>query len=230
MPTLYGPLPLSPVCAVTGCARIARMSQAAVCRNTFFAALAVLAAGVQAAGPSAFALLVYSRPAVAQGELWRLVTGHLVHAGAAHLFWNLAGLALVWTALGPRLGAGAWLATAAATAVGSSAGIFVLHPEIRVMAGLSGVLHGLMAAGAVAAIRGGRPMAWLLLAVLAGKVAWEMATGVAAGPGATLSAPVAFPAHLWGAVLGALAGLALARRPRDGTQPAPAMTSRNPRP
>ncbi len=36
--------------------------------------------------------LVYERPAILHGEIWRLWTGNWVHFGASHLGWNLAVL------------------------------------------------------------------------------------------------------------------------------------------
>src|SRR5262245_13977247 len=47
--------------------------------------------------------LRYERAAVFRGELWRLVTGHIVHLGWSHTLLNLAGLALVWMLCGPVL-------------------------------------------------------------------------------------------------------------------------------
>ena len=41
------------------------------------------------AGPAPAGLL-FDRAALANGEVWRLLTGHLVHSDPAHLAWNLA--------------------------------------------------------------------------------------------------------------------------------------------
>ena len=41
--------------------------------------------------------LVLDRDALADGELWRLWTGHWVHFSASHLFWNLAVLVAAGT-------------------------------------------------------------------------------------------------------------------------------------
>lgn len=35
-------------------------------------------------------LLQYDRQAIADGQLWRVVTGHLVHIGLEHLAWDAA--------------------------------------------------------------------------------------------------------------------------------------------
>ncbi len=38
----------------------------------------------------------YDRAAILDGEAWRLVTGHLLHADIHHLGWNVFGVLLVW--------------------------------------------------------------------------------------------------------------------------------------
>ena len=51
---------------------------------------------LEVAGDSATALLRYDREVIGNGELWRLLTGHLVHLGWSHFLLNAIGLALVW--------------------------------------------------------------------------------------------------------------------------------------
>src|SRR6185295_4943120 len=75
----------------------------AVRRFAPFLVLALACVLAAAAGPPGFGALCYVRTAVLGGELWRLLSTHLVHAGAAHLLWNLAGLALVALAVGREL-------------------------------------------------------------------------------------------------------------------------------
>ncbi len=41
------------------------------------------------------AALVFDRGAVAQGEWWRLVTGHFVHGDVQHALWNITALAIL---------------------------------------------------------------------------------------------------------------------------------------
>ena len=76
----------------------------------FFLVLGVTAIALTAVGTPTFAWLAYRRAAIAQGQIWRLVTGHLVHVGAAHLAWNLAGLALVAKTLARQMDARSWAA------------------------------------------------------------------------------------------------------------------------
>jgi rhomboid family GlyGly-CTERM serine protease len=183
-------------------------------RHAFFAALAVAAVVLFACGPRAFTALAYERAGVARGQVWRLATGPLVHAGAAHLVWNLAGLGLIWATLVRALPPWGWVAAATAAGIGSSAALFFLHPEVRAVTGLSAVLHGLLAAAAVAEVRRGRRIAWALLAVLALKGVWEQVMGAATG--AMAGGAIAVDAHLYGALAGVLTGLALPPRRADG--------------
>jgi rhomboid family GlyGly-CTERM serine protease len=179
--------------------------------HAFFAALTA-AALVLAAVPRALPALAYVRGGIRDGEWWRIVTGHLVHGSAAHLLWNVAGLALVWLAFGTRLGGRAWTLVLAAAAVGTGLGVLAFAPEVGAMAGLSGALHGLAAAGALAAVRAGERLGWAVLALLVAKVAWEQISGGSAAAQAALGGAIAVDAHLYGLVSGALAGCVVARR------------------
>jgi rhomboid family GlyGly-CTERM serine protease len=183
--------------------------------HAFFLGLAAVAVLLALSPPEVFRTLVYDRRAILAGEAWRVLTGSLVHAGAAHLGLNLAGMALCWTAFGPRLSGRSWLLASLAAGLGSSLGVLLLAPQVRAMAGLSGLLHGLMAAGAVAAIRSGERLGWLFLALLALKVGWEQMAGPLASSTLALGAPIAVSAHLHGLLSGAAAGLALPHRPKS---------------
>lgn len=153
-------------------------------------------------------LLRYSRPAIAAGEVWRLLTGHLVHLGAAHLALNAAGTVLIAALVGHHLGLRAWAATTIVCALAVAAGLWWLAPQIDWYVGLSGVLHGLLVAGAIAALasRRERVFALIVLAVIATKLAWEQALGPTPGTAALSGGPVVTEAHLFGALGGLLAG------------------------
>jgi rhomboid family GlyGly-CTERM serine protease len=153
-------------------------------------------------------LLRYEREAVLQGEYWRLVTGHLVHGGTQHLILNGAGLALVaalfryddysWRA---------WLLIALFSLVAIDLRFVFWEPQVTWYVGLSGVLHGALAAGAVAWWRlGPKRLALLLSVILLGKLTWEQWHGALPLSG---DLPVVVNAHLYGALGGALAGFIL---------------------
>jgi rhomboid family GlyGly-CTERM serine protease len=176
-------------------------------------ALASIMLVLQALGPDAVAALRYERAAVLDGQFWRLVTGHLVHADLHHLAWNLAGLALVAWLFGADYGHRGWLVILTASTVAVDLGFLVLEPRLDWYVGFSGVLHGLMAAGLLRWLRLQRDAVTAIVTVLfVAKLAWEQCVGPVPFTAQTLAVPVVFQAHTYGAVGGLLAGLGLSRR------------------
>ena len=181
--------------------------------------LAAAALGLALAGDPARRLLRYERGAVLDGEWWRLVSGHVVHLGWSHTLLNLAGLGLVWALVGLEFGALAWLAVLAGAVAAMAAGFLVLAPELAWYVGLSGALHGLFVAGALAlAVRergaagSRRREGRIMLALVTLKLAWEQLVGPMPLSASAAGGPVIVDAHLYGALggLGA-AGLVLMR-------------------
>jgi rhomboid family GlyGly-CTERM serine protease len=180
--------------------------------RTALAVVAVLAS-LTLAGPRVVGWLRYERAAVLSGQLWRLFTSHLVHADVAHLAWNLAGAALVAWLFGREYTRLGWCLILLASTIAIDAGFLLLDPGLEWYVGLSGVLHGCMAAGVLAWLRRSRdPVAWLLLVALVAKLGWESVRGALPFTATTLSVPVVHEAHLYGAVGGAVAALWLLRR------------------
>jgi rhomboid family GlyGly-CTERM serine protease len=94
-------------------------------------------------------LLRYERMAVLQGQYWRLLTGHFVHGSGQHLLLNAVGLGLI-AALFPReYPVRSWLLILASSIVTIDLGFVLLEPQLQWYVGLSGVLHGALAAGAL---------------------------------------------------------------------------------
>jgi len=98
---------------------------------------------VLALWPAALAGLVYDREAILHGEIWRLYTGHFVHFGVNHLWWNLvavllAGCWLQWS----RSGTVCWYAWSAPIIL--SLVLLGLEPDLKIYAGLSGVSTGMV--------------------------------------------------------------------------------------
>jgi rhomboid family GlyGly-CTERM serine protease len=174
------------------------------------AGLVLAAVLVAVAGEPAGRMLRYERDAVLGGEAWRLLTGHLVHLGAAHLALNAAGGALLVALLGRAYRPAQWLALALVASLGVSAGLLLGSPHVAWYVGLSGVLHGMFAAGATALAAARVRAGPLLLLVLAAKLAWEQATD-GAGIDRLLGGTVIVDAHLYGALAGLAGALALAR-------------------
>ena len=97
-------------------------------------------------------LFEYDRGALAAGDLWRGLTGHLVHYSGSHLAWNLLGFGVLGllceSADRTRFG----------VAVGASALLIPLGlqlaPELSAYRGLSGVTSALFGLLAVDVVRG----------------------------------------------------------------------------
>ena len=177
--------------------------------------VAGLAVALFVTGPSVTAALRYDRADVLAGQAWRLVTGHLVHADAPHLAWNLAGVALVWFLFARDYGWRAWVAILMASTVAIDLGFLLLEPDLQWYVGFSGVLHGCMAAGLVAWLRVARdPLTSIVAVLFAGKLVWEHLVGPLPFTAGSISLPVIYEAHSYGAVGGVLAGLWLAMRGR----------------
>jgi rhomboid family GlyGly-CTERM serine protease len=140
-----------------------------------------------------------------------------VHYSGQHLLLNGVGLALI-AALFPRdYSLRGWLLILASSILTIDLGFVFLEPQIEWYVGLSGVLHGALAAGAVSWWRHeSKPLALGLIAVLLGKLAWEQWHGAL-----PLSAdmPVVVDAHLYGALGGALAAAWLAVHNRAPSAP-----------
>lgn len=149
--------------------------------------------------------LRYENPAAWDGEYWRLVTGHLVHAGPAHLLLNVLGAGLI-AALFPRdFSPRQWLIILGASVLSIDLGFVLFQPQLHWYVGLSGVLHGALAAGAVAWWQHEtRRLAVLLTAILVGKLGWEQWQGALPLSG---DMPVIVDAHLYGAIGGLIAGV-----------------------
>jgi rhomboid family GlyGly-CTERM serine protease len=176
--------------------------------------LAAVLLAFHALGADAVPVLRYERSAVLAGEAWRLVTGHLVHADAAHLAWNVAGVVLVAFLFAREFPAPRWLAVLLASAAAIDAGFLLLEPQLEWYVGFSGVLHGWMAAGLVAWLHRARdPLTWLVAALFVAKLAWEHCVGALPFTAESLSLPVVHEAHSYGAIGGALCGWLFLRRP-----------------
>ncbi len=174
--------------------------------------LATVLVLVALTGDAGRELLRYERLAVLHGEFWRLVTGHFVHGSGQHLLLNAVGLGLI-AALFPReYSLRGWLLILASSIATIDLGFVFLEPQLEWYVGLSGVLHGALAAGAIGWWKHeSRPLALALTAVLLGKLAWEQWHGALPLSG---DMPVVVDAHLYGAIGGALAGALLAMHNR----------------
>ena len=173
--------------------------------------VALLCLVTAAWGDAARELLRYDRLAIAGGEVWRLLCGHFVHLGYRHLALNLAGLALVWLLVARLYSTRQWLLVAAISVAFMDAGFWWLDEGLRWYVGLSGLLHGLLLAGAIRGIRSLPGESAAICAVVVAKLAYEQFAGPLPGSEAAAGGAVVVNAHLYGAAGGALAAAILWR-------------------
>lgn len=168
------------------------------------ALLVLLALG----GARTQAALRYERNALLAGQWWRLASAHLVHLSLRHALLNALGLTLLWALFVPDYRARQWFLILLAAAAAIDAGLWFRDSGVLWYVGASGVLHGALAAGILAAVRRGEPAGLILAVLLLGKLAYEHFAG--ALPFAGHELPVVVNAHLYGA-LGAAAAAAWMR-------------------
>ncbi len=189
---------------------------APVRRQWGWIAVGLMALAVQLGGDAAALALRYERAGILDGEVWRLLTGHLVHLSPYHLALNLLGMALVAAYGAGCFTAAGWLAIGLGCALATGGGLLWLSPEVGWYVGLSGALHGLLAAVGFARVRRHEWSAGLLLGGVALKLAWEQLYGPLT-EGARIGGAVIVDAHLYGTIGGAVAaGLWLVWQGRRG--------------
>lgn len=154
-------------------------------------------------------LLRFDRAQIEAGEWWRLVTGHLVHLGTSHMLLNVAALLLLWWLVGAGLSVASWLLVVASSLAFIDAGLWFLDPHLSWYVGLSGLLHGLFAAGLIVRFRIAPVESLLLAGLLAAKIMFEQLFGPLPGSEASAGGAVIVNAHLYGAVGGVVAALLL---------------------
>lgn len=111
-------------------------------------ALSILASRMDALA----ALLVYDIDAIHKGEIWRLITSHLVHFGAMHLIYNALAFGITgWIieSKGYRCFKRACLCMAFSIGVA----LMVFKPGMIYFGGLSGVACGAIMYGALLCLR-----------------------------------------------------------------------------
>ena len=148
------------------------------------------------------AWLVYDRALVEQGEIWRLVTSHLVHFSVAHLGWNLLAIGGACVVAWQRDCRRTTTVALLAAAFGGLA-IHFFAPSLSRYGGLSGIAAALVVHVALCGLveRGAwRVVSATTIALVVAKVGLELASGefllVGEGSGAGMvPAPLA---HLGG--------------------------------
>ncbi len=147
-------------------------------------------------------VFAYQRDLIAQGQVWRIFTGHLLHTNSYHLLLNLSALWLLWALHGHYYHYGNYAVLLIFSALITSLGLYLFSPELTSYVGLSGILHGVFIWGAITDIRQQEKTGYLLLLGVILKVAHEQFYGADQSIAQLIDANVAIDAHLWGCIGG----------------------------
>lgn len=158
-------------------------------------------------GDSVRLALRYERQPILDGEYVRLITGHLVHFDLRHLALNVAGAVLIAFLFLRTYSIPQWVSVLIVSMIVIDVGFLLFEPQLDWYVGASGVLHGALAAGAVAWWRTeSRWFATILSAIVVGKLWHEQVQGALPLAG---ELPVIVDAHLYGAIGGGATAILL---------------------
>lgn len=157
------------------------------------------------AGDAGREWLRWDRSGIAEGEIWRMVTGHLVHMNWSHFWLNAVGLLLVWLLVGERFSPRGWIWIIVVTIAGTDLGFWFLDPELQWYVGMSGLLHGLLMAGLIMGLQSDARESLLIGAFVVAKLIFEQLSGSLPGSEVASGGPVIVNAHLYGSIAASLA-------------------------
>lgn len=147
-------------------------------------------------------------PAVAEGQMYRLVTAAFLHYGPMHLLLNMWALYVVGPALETLLGPLRFGALYALSALGGSVLVYLISPLNSATAGASGAVFGLFAATFVVAKRLNLDVRWVVAVIVVNLAFTFVAPAVS-------SQSISWQAHVGGLVTGALVTAGYVYAPRE---------------
>lgn len=151
--------------------------------------------------PDGMAALNFGTSEIFNGQAWRLLTGHLVHADLNHLFWNALGLLVLGVLIERHSRRLLGIALVAGTI---AVNLLLLVSGLDYYCGLSGVLNTLLVIALWLEWRSTR--SWWVAAIAIGcliKVAIEINTGN------SLISHISWPPFAWSHLAGMLGGIAV---------------------
>ena len=163
---------------------------------------------LQTASPDLQSELVLRSPAVADGELYRLLTSAFLHYGITHLLFNMYALYVVGPPLEVWLGRLRFSALYALSALGGSVLVYLLSPLNASTAGASGAVFGLFGASFVVAKRLNLDVRWVVGLIVI-NLAFTFVIPLLGGQN------ISWQGHIGGLVTGALVAAAYAYAPRE---------------
>ena len=157
----------------------------------------------QIASPRLEAALVMWTPAVAHGELYRLITSAFLHSGVTHILFNMFALFVVGPPLEIWLGRLRFGALYLLGALGGSVLIYLFSPLNVPTLGASGAVFGLFAATFVVGKKVNVDIRWVVIMIVINLLI-------------TFTVPsISWQGHLGGLVTGGLIAFAYAYAPRE---------------
>lgn len=170
-------------------------------------ALNVLVFIAQAAAPRTDVDFVMWSPAVADGELYRLLTSAFLHGSLTHILFNMFALYVVGPPLEIWLGRLRFTALYLLSALGGSVLIYLLAPLDVPTLGASGAVFGLFAATFVVGRKVNVDIRWVVVMIVINLVI-------------TFTVPsISWQGHLGGLVTGGLVAFAYAYAPAKNHRP-----------
>ena len=151
------------------------------------------------------------RTEIKQGEVWRILTGNLVHTNGYHLMMNLAGLAFICLLFKEYLSIKLFYLSLFLTSLAVGLGIYFINIELIWYAGLSGALYGLyIVAASTALIQKDYLVSLPVLIGIPAKLIWDsLNDGLTKNSEELIGVPVATDAHIYGLIAGILIAVTL---------------------
>jgi membrane associated rhomboid family serine protease len=171
-------------------------------------AINVLAFMVQTASRGLERQFALWPPAVADGQLYRLVTSAFMHYGATHLLLNMWALYVVGPALEMWLGRLRFGSLYALSGLGGSVLVYLLSPLNTATAGASGAVFGLFGATFVVGKRLALDVRWVVAVIVINLVFTFVVPAIS-------SQLISWQGHIGGLVTGAAVAAAYVHPPRE---------------
>jgi len=146
-------------------------------------------------------ILRYQTSLIADLQLWRLLTGHWVHANWMHYALNMGGLLLCFALTDVKWSVWQWGWRILVLTSGISLTFYFWHQDIGWYVGFSGVLFGLYILAAWASLQYQRLLSGLLLTFIAIKIILEQFSSVNITTSEMIGVPVLVDAHLYGVLI-----------------------------
>ena len=146
-------------------------------------------------------LLYFNAADIFQGEIWRVVSGHFIHADLQHLIWNCLGLAVLGSMIEQHSRTFLWAALGVGI-ISVSALLLSPFPQLEYYCGLSGVLNTLLLV--VLWLEWKLTRSWLIILVTCGSIA---KTVIEVSLGSSIVTHISWPPYAWSHVAGLIGGL-----------------------